>query len=135
MRPRFAEVYPPYRPCGSSRKIGVAGSMPSKTPGTLVINKREESNEHASNDQAAQRSTPNAERLRGQALAHDLFHLVAETVEFAEGGVNVGRDPDALEFLVHDRHGEDVVFIKEIFHHSLRIGAVDVHIGDGARLI
>ena len=28
------------------------------------------------------------------------FHLVTKTIELAKGGINVGRDPDALKFLV-----------------------------------
>ena len=60
------------------------------------------------------------------------FHLVTKTIELAKGGINVGRDPDALKFLVHDRHGEDMVFVEQVFGHRLGIGAFDVDIGDCA---
>src|SRR5207248_246427 len=73
--------------------------------------------------------------LRWQAVVGDQFHLFAKTVQLSKGGVDVGRDPDALEFLVYDRRGKDVVFVEHIFTNRLGICAFDVNVGDGARLI
>jgi hypothetical protein len=50
--------------------------------------------------------------LRGQAFPRDQFHLLAEKVELVEGGVNVGRDPNTLEFFMDNRDGEDVVLVE-----------------------
>ncbi len=68
-------------------------------------------------------------------MAGDHFNLFAETVELIERRVNVGSDPNALEFFVHDRRGENVVFVEQIFHYSFGIGAVDVNVSYRARLI
>ena len=72
--------------------------------------------------------------LRGQALASNLFHLFAETIELAERGVDVGGNANSLEFVVHDGHGEDVVFVEQIFRNGFGIRAVDVNICYCARL-
>ena len=70
-----------------------------------------------------------------QPLARDLFHLFAETIEFTEGGVNIRGNANSLEFLVHDGHGEDVMFVEQILCHGFGICAVDVNIRYCARLI
>src|SRR6266550_9036910 len=82
---------------------------------------------------ACQRSLANASLCR-QAFPRDQFHLLAQTVQLAKRGVNVGRDANTLEFFVYDRCGEDVVFVEQVFRHGLRIGAVDVNISYRARL-
>lgn len=76
----------------------------------------------------------NVQRLRGQALASNLFHLFAETIELTERGVDVGGNANSLEFVVHDGHSEDVVFVEQIFRNGFGIGAVDVNICYCARL-
>jgi hypothetical protein len=73
--------------------------------------------------------------LGRKAFSRDQFHLVAETIEFPERGINVGCNANTLEFFVHDGHGKDVVFIEDIFRHSVRIGAIDVNISYCARLV
>src|SRR6266487_5350612 len=83
---------------------------------------------------ACQRSSANA-RLCRQAFARDQFHLLAEAIELVERGVNVGRDANTLEFFMHDRHGENVVFVEQIFRYSVRISAVDVNVSYCARLV
>ena len=50
--------------------------------------------------------------LRRETVASDQFHLIAKAIQLVERGVNVGCDPDALEFCVHDRDSEDVVFVE-----------------------
>jgi len=50
--------------------------------------------------------------LRRQAFPRDQFHLLAETVEFTKRSVKVGRDANTLEFFMHDRDSEDVVFVE-----------------------
>jgi len=65
----------------------------------------------------------------------DELHLIAEPIEFLDGGVEVGRDADALEFFVQDRDCKDAVFVEQVFRHRFRIGGVDVHVSDRARLI
>ena len=50
--------------------------------------------------------------LRRQAFPRDQLHLLAEKVQLIECGVNVGCDPNTLEFFVHDRNSEDVVFVE-----------------------
>ena len=48
----------------------------------------------------------------GQALARDLFHLFAKTIQLLQRSIDVRRYPDALELFMHDRHGEDVLLIE-----------------------
>src|SRR5262249_39275229 len=72
--------------------------------------------------------------LRRQTFPCDQFHLLAETVQLIQRGVNVGRDAHPLELFVHDRHGKDVVFVEQIFRHCFGISAVDVNISNRARL-
>ena len=69
-----------------------------------------------------------------QTVAGDQFYLIAKAIQLVERGVNVGRNPNALKFLVHDRHGEDVMFVEEILHHGLGVCAFDVNVRDGAHL-
>src|SRR5690348_11591736 len=70
-----------------------------------------------------------------KALARDLLHEVAEAVEFPEGRIDVGRDPDAFELLVDDGRRKDVVLVKEVSADRPRVGAHYFHIRDGARLL
>ena len=72
--------------------------------------------------------------LRGEAFAGNNLHFITEAIEFAKGCVEVGRDAYALEFFVHDRHGEDVVFVEQVFRHRIRIGALDVNVSDCATI-
>ena len=73
--------------------------------------------------------------LGRQAIARDFFHLLTESVQLTERSVQVRGNANALKFLVHDWHGEDVVFVEQIFRHSLGIGGVDVNICNCARLV
>src|SRR3954470_6666559 len=73
--------------------------------------------------------------LRRQTFAGDLVHDLAEAVELGERGINIGSDADSLEFFVNDRDGKDVVLVEEIFRDVVRFSAVDVNIGDRARLV
>ena len=73
--------------------------------------------------------------LGWQSFFCDQFHLFTESIELAQRWVQIRRDPNALEFCVHDRRGEDVMLVEQIFRYSLRIGAVDVNISDRARLV
>ena len=63
------------------------------------------------------------------------LHLVAETIQLAKRGVNVGRDTDALEFLMNDGRGEDVMFVEQILNNGVGVCPFDVNVRDGARLI
>ena len=56
-------------------------------------------------------------------------------IQLPERGVDVGRDAKALKFLVHDWHGEDVMFVEQILGNGVRGCPFDVDVGDGARLI
>ena len=73
--------------------------------------------------------------LGRQAIARDFFHLPTESVQLTERSVQVGCNANALKFCVHDWHGKDVVFVEQIFRHSLGIDAVDVNICNCARLV
>src|SRR6266436_4917512 len=66
--------------------------------------------------------------LGRQAFLCYQLHLLAKSIELTERSVQVGCDSNASKFFVHDRHGEDPMFVEQIFRHSLRIGAVDVNI-------
>ena len=68
--------------------------------------------------------------LRRQAVACDLLHLFAKTIQFAKRGVDVrhgesvrwriGRDANALKLLVNDGHCEDVMFVEQILNNVVR---------------
>src|SRR5690348_124961 len=73
--------------------------------------------------------------LGRQAVPGDLFHEVAEAIELAEGGVNIGCDADAFELLVQDRSRENAVLIEEITSDRVRIDARDIHVRDRTRLL
>ena len=70
-----------------------------------------------------------------QTVAGDQFHLIAKTIQLVERGVNVGCNPNTLKFLVHDRHGENVMFVEQILHYGLGVCAFDVNVRDGAHLV
>ena len=66
---------------------------------------------------ACQLSAPSrrlAAPYAGKPLRAIVSIMFAKTIQLAERGVDVGRDPDALEFFMNDRRGEDAVFVEEI---------------------
>lgn len=65
----------------------------------------------------------------------DQLHLLAKSIELTQGGIQVRGDSNAVKFLVHDRHGENVMLVEQIFRNRFGISAVDVHISDRARLV
>ncbi len=50
--------------------------------------------------------------LGRQALPRNRFHHVAEPIQLAQGRIYVGRDADALEFVMDDRRCEDSMFVE-----------------------
>src|ERR1044072_6693705 len=73
--------------------------------------------------------------LRWEAVPGDRFHQVTEPVELAEGGVDVWRDANALEFFVHDWGGENAMLVEEVTADGRRLDAFDVHVRNRTRLI
>ena len=69
---------------------------------------------------------PNYSPLGRQSLARD---------QLAERGINAGRNPKALKFLVNYGRHEDVLFIEQILSNDFGVGSFDLNVGDGARLI
>src|SRR4026209_2074249 len=50
---------------------------------------------------------------RWNSFLHSLQHLVGEDVYLLDGRVNVGGDPDSLEFGMHDRRIHDPVLVEQ----------------------
>src|SRR6185295_320695 len=70
-----------------------------------------------------------------QAVPRDGFHQVAEAVELAEGGVDVRRDANSLEFLVDDRRRENTMLVEEVTANGRWLDSCNIDIRDRARLI
>ena len=60
------------------------------------------------------------------------MHRIGEEVDLLEGGVDIGRHPDAGEVLVGDRDGEDLVFGKQVIAELGRLDPIDVDQRDPA---
>ena len=56
-----------------------------------------------------------------------------KAVEFGEHGIDVRRDPHALEFLVFDGHRHNAVLLPQPTDQLACVHAVDLHHGDRAR--
>src|SRR6185437_7281482 len=64
-------------------------------------------------------------RLRREAFAGDRLHQLAEPIELAERGVDIGRDANPLELFVQDRRRENAMFVEEIRANRRRIDTTD----------
>ena len=70
-------------------------------------------------------------RLGGQAFAGDHFHQVAETVELVKRRVNVRRDTNPLELVMHDRRRENAMFGEQVIADRSRIDTYDLDVCNG----
>src|SRR3982751_5376878 len=68
-------------------------------------------------------------------MAGNKVHLFAKTIQLSESRVDVRGYANALKLVMHDRGGEDAVFVEQILHHIIRLGSFDLDVCDSARLV
>ena len=69
-----------------------------------------------------------------QALPRNHLHLIAKSVEFTEGRINIWSDAYALKLFVDDRGGKDSMLVEKVSSDGRGLNAFDFHVCYCARL-
>ena len=80
------------------------------------------------------KQSPEVRLDRRQTLTRNRRHYFTEAVQLRQGGVHIGRDPQALKFFMDDRRREDAMLAEQITPNLWLIQAFDLYVGDGAHL-
>src|SRR5438067_13922304 len=79
-------------------------------------------------------STAKRRALSWQTVARNVSHDFAESIQFPQGRVNIRRDTQADEFLVHDWRREDMMLAEKVAADLSLIQSFNLDVRDGAHL-
>ena|SRR5437899_4472881 len=77
----------------------------------------------------------NARSSARNPFARNRLHHLTKTIQFTERSVEIWRDANAGEFLMHNWGGEDTVLAEKVVADCALIEPLNFHIRDRARLI